>query len=244
MGDALLVTGTNDNFAVKMCVRSEMYNRVDGQEAMISFDETNVQVDVVLSANFEDLFITARADEQREVGGSADVEYTVEACICNESYDCAPEDKHPNEMIRICTRTVDSRVEMMDIREMEFYQNDVWKHTAVRDRSADKLTAVNKFSLQKNGRQITVVETTALPVFFENPDPPAGQNPTRIEVKGVALMRFVGGNRRLEDDPEVAGEEEFSLNINLDPTEIDASPTSVSSGLSLLVSAMALALLL
>jgi hypothetical protein len=133
---------------------------------------------------------------------------------------------------------------MMDIREMEFYQNDVWKHTAVRDRSADKLTAVNKFSLQKNGRQITVVETTALPVFFENPDPPAGQNPTRIEVKGVALMRFVGGNRRLEDDPEVAGEEEFSLNINLDPTEIDASPTSVSSGLSLLVSAMALALLL
>jgi hypothetical protein len=57
-------------------------------------------------------------------------------------------------------------------------------------------------------------------------------------------MRFVGGNRRLEDDPEVAGEEEFSLNINLDPTEIDASPTSVSSGLSLLVSAMALALLL
>ncbi|KAL3909930.1 MAG: hypothetical protein SGILL_007893 [Bacillariaceae sp.] len=240
MSDTKLVTGTNDDFQVRMCVRAEFINKFNNQEAMIAYDETNVNVDVVLATSFDDLFITARADAKREVGGDVDVEFSVNACLCNENYDCTTEDRHPNQMLRICTSTVDSRVELMDIRTMQFYQDDAWRHTAVEDRQADQLTAVNKFSTQKNNKQMTVVETTALPAFFENPSPSSGSDPTRIEVKGTALLRFVGSGRRLEDDPEVAGEGEFLVSINLDPTELDAAAPSMATALALFLSTVAL----
>ena len=147
-------------------------------------------------------------------------------------------------MLRICTSTVDSRVEMLDIRKMQFYQNEVWKHTAVDDRQADQVTAVNKFSTQKNDKQITVVETTALPVFFENPAPSDDDDPIPIEVKGTALMRFVTGRRHLEDDPAVAGEGEFVVNIHLDRTELDSAAPSAAGAFALLLSAAALVLML
>ncbi|KAL3920994.1 MAG: hypothetical protein SGILL_002985 [Bacillariaceae sp.] len=243
MGDSTLVSGSANDFTVLMCIRTEMWNKEGSSDAMISYDETNVEVDVVLATDFKDYKIEARADEKRGVGGSADIEYKVKTCLCNDNFDCVNEQRHPNQMIRICTETDDDRVEMEDIRLMELYQGGDWKHTAVKDRKKDALTSVEKFNFQKDGRQITVVETTALPVFFDRQS-----DPKEIEVRGTALMRFYGSRqrqlRRLEDDPSIAAEEDFSLKIELDPTLVDASATAFKSGLALLLSCAALLWLL
>jgi hypothetical protein len=220
------LTGTEYKFTLRLCVRTEMQNLVSREGGFVAYDETNVQVDIELTANLGPLAISATADIRKDVNEQTKVVYTTTACQCDKSNHCFDQARHPNENIRVCVKSGNGLVELFDIQDMYLSQGGQYVIDAVLGRKASKFLAVEKFNATDPlTGQIAVIQFPALPVFYDNQE-----NPAAIEISGNALMKFsrrVRGLRHLEDDPDVAGVGEFSLNVTLDPTTEDSSASKL-----------------
>ncbi|KAL3909692.1 MAG: hypothetical protein SGARI_002473 [Bacillariaceae sp.] len=220
-----LWTGSEWDFVLKLCVRTIMKKYEDKNWRDISYDETNLNVDVELMSNFNIASIGARADKIQSKDESADVTYKAIACVCDTGEKCLspPPDHHPNEQLRVCIRSNDDTVEIFDIDEFKLMQDNGMVTTAITDRKRDAVTRVT--IREKGNRRMAVVDTPLLKEFFFHKDSPGD-----LKVEGIAYMAFPAKTRRVlrtaEIEIDVAGKGEFDLSVpfvNAYVAEVDSA---------------------
>ena len=221
-----LWTGNEWDFILKLCVRTTMKKSDDGKWRDISYDETNLNVDVELMSNFNVASIGARADKIQSKDESADVTYSTNACICDKNEKCLtpPPEHHPNEQLRVCITSNDNTVEILDIEEFKLMQGGSMVTKAIDDRKSDAVTTVT--IKEKDARRMAIVDTPLLKDFFFHND-----NPDPINVEGIAYMAFPAKTRALrvaDVEIEVAGKGEFDVDVpfvnrEFSDTEVDDS---------------------
>ena len=221
-----LWTGNEWEFILKLCVRTTMQVNEENRWREISYDETNLNVDIELKSNFDVAKIGARADKIQTKDESADVTYEAIACVCDSKEKCLdpPPDYHPNEQLRVCVRSNDDTVEIFDIEEFKLMQDGKMVTKAIDDRKSDAVTTVT--IKEKGSRRMAVIDTPLLKEFFYHDD-----NPGDINVEGIAYMAFPAKTRRRvlrngELEIGVAGTGEFDVNVPFvkeDNAELDAA---------------------
>jgi hypothetical protein len=99
-----------------------MQNLVGGLKGLVAYDETNIKVDIQLTATLGPLFISADADMRQSVDQQTNVVFPALAWQGDESNICIDEAQHPNEDIRVCVSSQNSLVELLDIQDMDLFQ--------------------------------------------------------------------------------------------------------------------------
>jgi hypothetical protein len=99
------LTGDPSDFTLPLCIRTEMQNLVGGLKGLVAYDETNIKVDIQLTATLGPLFISADADMRQSVDQQTNVVFPALAWQGDESNICIDEAQHPNEDIRVCVQS-------------------------------------------------------------------------------------------------------------------------------------------
>jgi hypothetical protein len=238
---------------IGFCLRVD-YNYVDGDDLTesINFYETNVTINVDLTANFTLDGISADRTSADAEAANADLDYPVEAYICLEdnSEVTNPGALEQGSFLQVCVRMDGDQVETQNVFVEDILtfivsqpDGDATPSTVISSGAPDPLT-------DKTCREggICNVKTQLLSKFFTQ------TNPNDLRVDGVAILAFGkaslmpssaptpgGGRRRLRtpirgllsaDDVKafMASQQYNSNNNNNDGDETGLSVVSVAAG--------------
>jgi hypothetical protein len=215
---------------VAFCVRFQL-NTPGGSSIEVNFLETIVQLNVDLTDGFS-IGTVAVAPKDRLTTTANEV-YEVQAFQCNTLNAPITTTFNQGQVIRICISPVSDAlndgVNMRDVQSFTFTRDEI-EQIAVEnnDAASNGLTSLECIE----GEQVCWFETLLKAEFYASPGAVAGS--------GIATMRFGQPQRRLQttasralqEEPEVAGAAEFTLDFSVNGAADDktGSGAPISSG--------------
>jgi hypothetical protein len=163
---------------ISICVRVDLLSATDMSSVVFFDQKLFVTVDMTAGFAVTDIDLV-RGIDSVDLGASFD--YSVTACQCNESFECAPQTLTQFSDTLICIETNTPNVEIASVRQLVFNQGSLAQN-AVGNGAEDELTIVTV-----SGKK-AVIRTKLTSAFF-------GQEfPENVEAIGVCTLKFVNDN--------------------------------------------------
>ena len=238
------------NAAILFCVRVDYYYKdPDAVIESVNFYETNVTINVDLTANFTLTGIVAErtladTDEQDAI-----LDYPVEAYICdaNNGLVGSPAPLAQGSALQVCVKIDDTvTVENVNVEDiLLFVMTQVGSGEEQRPIEASTADALTTLDCLTGG--ICNVRTQVLSKFF------TATNPGDLQVDGIAILSFGSAGRRLraplrglikaEDVRrlQASGESEFGVQVGLQGAETVEGDDTNTAAIAAVVALVAVA---
>jgi hypothetical protein len=221
---------------ISLCVRVDLLSATDMSSVVFFDQKVFVTVDMTAGFAVTDIALVLGIDSV-DLGASFD--YSVTACQCNESFECAPQTLTQFSDTLICIETNTPNVEIASVRQLVFNQGSLAQN-AVGNGAEDELTIVTV-----SGKK-AVIRTKLASAFF-------GQEfPENVEAIGVCTLKFVNDNgtaRRLnapvsigrilqQDSQGQAAEAGFDLELFFEEANESSGADKTTTVMSFMMAAM------
>ena len=187
-----------------LCIRVDL---VDQEMVSVAFDQRRLSIFFDNSVNFE--VVDVNVDETpQHTSVKASVDYSINACRCDESFNCVDTPLGKDADTLICISTEMEGVRVASVEKLQFFKGSLTQE-AVHLGQEDDLTIV---SVHKD---ILVVRTRLVSAFFE------GNNELGIHARGTCTLSRVrnGEERLLLVDAAQSG---FSVDLSIETAESSA----------------------